>query len=157
MESTFQEELRLIEKEISAISSPQSTTTEQDASGPADIVAELERRVQEMETKLATIRYDMETRTKSLENDIETSLLVSERRAKKLDELYRAASAENEALYERFNSELAKLVKDIRAGDGAEALKTQLREALEEVGRVKKENMRLKREVSGLRVQRIDG
>jgi hypothetical protein len=83
-------------------------------------------------------------------------LVVSERRAKKLDELYREASAENEALYERFNTELGKVVKDVRLDNGEEALKAQLREALGELARMRKENMRLRREVGGLRSQQVD-
>jgi hypothetical protein len=83
-------------------------------------------------------------------------LVVSERRVKKLDELYREASAENEALYERFNVELGKVVKDVKLGNGEEALKAQLREALGELARMRKENMRLRREVGGLRSQQVD-
>lgn len=74
---------------------------------------------------------------------------------KKLDELYREASAENEALYERFNSELGRITKEVRTGKGEAALKTQLKEALEDAARVKKDNMRLKREVNGLRAQQF--
>lgn len=88
-----------------------------------------------------------------MEKDLESSLVVSEKRSKKLDELYREASAENEALYDRFNSELSKLAKDVRAGSTEEALKNQLTGALEDIGRLKKENFRLKREVGGLRAQ----
>lgn len=83
-------------------------------------------------------------------------MVVSERRVKKLDELYREASAENEALYERFNVELGKVVKDVKLGNGEEALKAQLREALGELARMRKENMRLRREVGGLRSQQVD-
>lgn len=74
---------------------------------------------------------------------------------KRLDELYREASAENEALYGRFNSELGRITKDVKTGKGEEALQAQLKEALEDVERVKKENMRLKREVAGLRAQHV--
>lgn len=100
---------------------------------------------------------ELNTRTAHLEKDVESSLVVSERRAKKLDELYRQASAENEALYHRFNSELSRLTKDIRVGNGGDALRSQLKEALEEVTRVKKENLRLKREVGGLKAQQTNG
>jgi hypothetical protein len=88
-----------------------------------------------------------------MEKDLESSLVVSEKRAKKLDELYREASAENEALYDRFNSELGKLAREVRTGDGEGALQTQLSSAMDEIGRLKKENLRLKREVGGLRAQ----
>jgi hypothetical protein len=78
---------------------------------------------------------------------------VSEKRVKKLDELYREASAENEALYDRFNTELSKIARDVRSGSAEDALQSQLSNALEEIGRLKKENFRLKREVGGLRAQ----
>lgn len=106
---------------------------------------------------MTTLTSTLNSRTTSLEKDIEDSLLVSERRARKLDELYREASAENEALYQRFNSELSRVTREIRAGGGEEVLRTQLREALDEVARVKKENLRLKREVGGLKAQQVIG
>lgn len=118
--------------------------------------ASLVSRVKSLESRFSDLCNDVGSRTAALENDLEMSLVVSEKRAKKLDELYREASAENEALYERFNTELGKVVKEIRLGNGEEALKSQLRGALEEIGRVKKENLRLKREVGGLKAQRLD-
>jgi hypothetical protein len=116
----------------------------------------LASRVKSLESRFSTFCNDAGSRTAGFEKDLETSLAVSEKRAKKLDELYREASAENEALYERFNTELGKVVKDVRLGNGEEALKSQLRDALDEIGRVKKENLRLKREVGGLRAQRVE-
>jgi hypothetical protein len=161
-ESAFQTELELIGEEISALKlSP--TQTRQDGSNAKSATASspnsgaaLASRIGQLECRFSTLCTDFGTRTAALEQDLETSLIVSEKRAKKLDELLREASAENEALYERFNTELSKVVKDIRMGSGEEALKAQLREALEEVGRVKKENLRLKREVGGLKAQQAE-
>lgn len=113
-------------------------------------------RVRSLENKFTTFTTEMGDRSAALQKDLESSLIVSEKRAKKLDELYREASAENEALYEKFNTELSKVVKDVRVGNGEDTLKTQLRDALEELGRVKKENLRLKREVGGLKAVRAD-
>jgi hypothetical protein len=48
------------------------------------------------------------------------------------------------------------VVEDIWLGNGEEALKAQFREALEEIGRVKRENLRLKRELGGLKSQRTE-
>lgn len=112
-------------------------------------------RVRSLESRLSALTSDLGKRTTTLEKDVENSLLVSERRVKKLDELYREASAENEALYERFNTELGRITKDVRTGKGEAVLQSQLKEALGEVERVKKENMRLKREVTGLRAQQF--
>ena len=115
--------------------------------------AALASRLQSLESRFNMLSGDLTGRTSSMEKDLESSLVVSEKRAKKLDELYRAASAENEALYDRFNSELSKVARDVRAGSTEEALKNQLSGAFEEIGRLKKENFRLKREVGGLRAQ----
>ncbi|KAL3472093.1 hypothetical protein BJX99DRAFT_11455 [Aspergillus californicus] len=110
-------------------------------------------RVRNLELAFETLSGDLTKRASAMEKDLESSLVVSEKRVKKLDELYREASAENEALYGRFNSELGKLAKEVRTSDGEDALKTQLSSAMDEVGRLKKENFRLKREVGGLRAQ----
>lgn len=116
----------------------------------------LYNRARSLESKVTALLLELSSRTSVLEKDIEDSLLVSERRAKKLDELYREASAENSALYERFNVELSNVTKEVRLGAGEEALKSQLKEALDEVARVKKENLRLKREIGGLKAQQLD-
>ncbi|KAJ6102554.1 Protein of unknown function DUF3507 [Penicillium sp. IBT 16267x] len=113
----------------------------------------LESRFRMLEDRFDQLVGEYNGRTAALEKDVESSLVISEKRVKKLDELYREASAENEALYDRFNSELSKLSKDVRAGTAEESLQSQLNSALEEISRLKKENFRLKREVGGLRAQ----
>ena len=113
----------------------------------------LSARLSALETKLATLTTESSSRSAALQKDLETSLLVSEKKAKKLDELYRDANAENEALYERFNDELGKVLRGVRAGQGVDELKSKLREAQEELGRGRRENARLRREVLGLRAQ----
>ncbi|KAJ5656380.1 hypothetical protein N7507_008330 [Penicillium longicatenatum] len=115
--------------------------------------AALESRFRMLETRFDQFVGEYNGRTAVIERDVESSLVVSEKRVKKLDELYREASAENEALYNRFNSELSKLSKDVRTGSAEESLQAQLNNALEEISRLKKENFRLKREVGGLRAQ----
>jgi dynactin complex subunit len=115
--------------------------------------AALVARIRNLELAFETLSGELTSRTSTMEKDLESSLVVSEKRAKKLDELYREASAENEALYDRFNSELGKLAREVQTGDGEGALQTQLSSAMDEIGRLKKENLRLKREVGGLRAQ----
>lgn len=88
---------------------------------------------------------------------METSLLAADRKARKIDELYREANAENEALYERFNDELGKILKEVRAGNGVVEMRAKMVEAQGEVGRLKTENSRLRREVVGLRSVMRDG
>lgn len=115
--------------------------------------ASLEARMRNLEARFDTLTRECNGRTSTIEKDLEYSLVLSEKRVKKLDSLYREASAENEALYDRFNTELSKIAKDVRSGHAEDALKSQLASALDEIGRVKKENLRLKREVGGLRAQ----
>lgn len=166
-ESSLQAELASIGSEISSSSRTSPTKPRPSSSGAnikstastagsltsATSTTALTNRIRSLESKLTTLTSTLTSRTTGLEKDIENSLLVSERRAKKLDELYREASAENEALYERFNNELSRITKDVKTGRGEEAVGTQLKEALDEVARVRKENLRLKREVGGLRAQ----
>ena len=113
----------------------------------------LDGRFRRLEERFDQLSGEYNGRTSALERDLESSLVFSEKRVKKLDELYREASAENEALYDRFNSELSTIAKDVRAGSSEDAMKSQLTNALEEISRLKKENFRLKREVGGLRAQ----
>jgi len=115
--------------------------------------ASLEARMRSLEARFDQFSGECTGRTSALERDVESSLVVSEKRVKKLDELYREASAENEALYDRFNSELSKISRDVRSGSAEDALKSQLSNALDEISRLKKENFRLKREAGGLRAQ----
>ncbi|KAI9713542.1 MAG: hypothetical protein M1820_000924 [Bogoriella megaspora] len=96
------------------------------------------------------------SRLDALSNDVSTSLSISESKARKLDDLYKEANAENEALYARFNEELAKVLKGVK-GDGVVELKRKLQEAQEEAAKGKREVARLRREVVGLRAQLKDG
>lgn len=111
------------------------------------------KRVTDLESRLTSTFADLTTRTTSLTSDLESSLLVSTRKAASLDTLYREANAENEALYERFNEELAKVLRGVRDGQGVEEMRRKMKEAQEEALRLKGENGRLKRENVGLRAQ----
>lgn len=152
----MKDELELIGQELRGFRpSPTRQLTDSTIQGTSDdtSAAALSARMRNLELAFESLSGDLNNRTSTMEKDLESSLVVSEKRAKKLDELYREASAENEALYGRFNSELSKLAKEVRTGDGEDALKTQLSSAMDEIGRLKKENFRLKREVGGLRAQ----
>ncbi|KAI1996007.1 hypothetical protein LOZ53_001243 [Ophidiomyces ophidiicola] len=162
-ETTLRAELTSIAQEISnprmsppkgrpTSSSGTSKLANSSSSSPPSV---LTSRIRTLSDKLNSATADFNERTLSLEKDIENSLVVSERRAKKLDELYREASAENEALYQRFNEELSKIARDVRRDDGERSLREQLSETLDELARVKKENMRLKREIGGLKAQQF--
>lgn len=137
-------------QQVQAVNQDPDTVNE-NISSPTN--AALASRIRALESRFDLLSGEFNGRTSAMEKDLESSLVVSEKRSKKLDDLYREASAENEALYDRFNSELSKLAKDVRAGSTEEALRNQLTGALEDIGRLKKENFRLKREVGGLRAQ----
>ncbi|KAF2834410.1 hypothetical protein M501DRAFT_1001171 [Patellaria atrata CBS 101060] len=150
-ESNLQIELTEIGAEISNLSRHRSQTTSSPSKGaPID---NLETRLATLETKFSRLSSDLKVRTQVLSNDLASSLQVSEARVKKLDGLYRDANAENEALYSRFNEELARVLKGVRGGEGVEEMKKKLKEAEEESERLRKENRRLKRENIGLRAQ----
>lgn len=110
-------------------------------------------RLAALEASLPTLLTSLQDRIAALATDITTSLTVSETKARKLDELYREANAENEALYCKVNEELAKVLRGVRGGDGVGEIKRKLKESQEEEGRLRRENARLKREVLGLRSQ----
>ena len=114
---------------------------------------DLAARVLKMESHLVSQIDELKSRIEHISSDLSSSLTVSENKCKKLDELYREANGENEALYARFNEELGKILKAVRGGEGVEEMKRKLRESQEEVGRLKRENGRVKRECVGLRAQ----
>lgn len=76
-----------------------------------------------------------------------------EERVRVMDRLHQEAVAENELVYEKFNSELGKIVRAVRGKgvDDRTELVERLKEQAEETARMKKENARLKREVASLR------
>lgn len=113
----------------------------------------LEARLASLSRKHAEIVASLTTRLDTLATDISSSLQVSESRSRKLDDLYREANVENEALYGKFNEELAKILGGVRAGKGEEELRRRVRVAEEESEKLRRENGRLRREVVGLRAQ----
>ncbi|WPH04480.1 Hypothetical protein R9X50_00737100 [Acrodontium crateriforme] len=105
-------------------------------------------------SRLDALNGDLST----LRVDFTNALTISETKCKNLDALYREANGENEALYARFNSELARVLKTVRGSDsdGVEELKRQLKESQDMVAGLKRETARLKRENVGLRAQLRD-
>lgn len=114
---------------------------------------DLAQRVLKLEGQLPHKMEELNERITTIQADISTSLTVSENKCKKLDELYREANSENEALYARFNDELGRILKAVKGGEGVEELKKQLKETQEENVKLKRETSRLKRERAGLRAQ----
>ncbi|KAF7720323.1 Uncharacterized protein PECH_003443 [Penicillium ucsense] len=157
-QASFHNELQALGDEIVHFELPMGHDAEDTLDTPRerrspDTKPHLQSRFKRLEERFNSMAGECDNRTSALERDLESSLVVSEKRVKKLDELYREASAENEALYDRFNAELSKIAKDVQSGSAEDVLKDQLSNALEEISRLKKENFRLKREVGGLRAQ----
>ena len=117
---------------------------------------DLAQRVLKMEGQLPKKVEELNDRISGVQSDLTTSLTVSEGKCKKLDELYREANGENEALYARFNDELGRILKAVKGGEGVEELKKKLKESQEEAAKLKRETSRLKRENVGLRAQLRD-
>lgn len=147
---SLQAEINRIGEEISTfkVSRPPPTSPTKQ---PSATLQSLSTRLEALSAKFSTFTTEHTTATTALRSDLETSLLVSDKKARKLDDLYREANAENEALYERFNEELGKIRGRVRKGEGMEEMRSKLGEAQGEVGRLKGENAKLKREIVGLR------
>ena len=156
-EAGLQAEINKIGEELSAfkLKRPTSTPTREVSPLPP---SQADKALQTLTTTLASVDSKLQTfitattsHVDAIASDLDSSLLVADKKAKKLDELYREANAENEALYERFNDELGKILKGVKAGKGEEMARGKVKEYQEEIGRLKRENARLKREVVGLR------
>ena len=121
--------------------------------GPAIQSKDLTSRFSGLETRTSTLLEDLTKRMSLIQADVDSSLAVSEKKAKSLDDLYRESNAENELLYERFNTELGRVLKSVKDGVGTQEIRTKLKESQDEAARLRKENQRLKRENLGLRSQ----
>ena len=160
-DSSLQAEIAKIGEEISSVQKLQRSPTKPNSRTqlppPPSSLQSLSSQLSGLSTTLSTFTTTHTTSLSSLSSDVESSLLVSEKKARKLDELYREANAENEALYERFNDELGKILGRVKKGEAIEETRSKLKEAQAEVAKLKKENGKLKREVVGLRSLMKDG
>jgi chromosome segregation ATPase len=148
VEDALQAEISKIGEDMSRVTLSQPHPRPQTAD-----VRRLLDRINQLESKIPVFAADLTARHAAIKGDLESSLTVSERKAKKLDELYREANAENEILYDRFNDELGKMMSALKTGTGEKELAEKLREVQGELSAYKKENARLKRENVGLRAQ----
>ncbi|KAF4844576.1 Rho guanine nucleotide exchange factor gef2 [Colletotrichum siamense] len=147
VDASLKSELSKIAEEMSRVNSGLGGRTDTlDLRKLTDSVKTLEERIPNMMTELTE-------RQTSIQRDMESTLKASETKVKSIDQLYREATAENELMYEKFNSELGKIVKALKGKgrEDKEDLLRSLREHSEETARVKKENARLKREIVSLR------
>lgn len=94
----------------SSVSGATATTTSSSSS--------LHTRLKSIESKTTAQINEVKKSIASLALDLTTSLEVSEERAKKLDELYREAVAENEALSKLYNADVRRLLGIFGDADG---------------------------------------
>lgn len=145
-------ELTATPSRVGSVRAPKTYTPTPRGTGQPSTM-DLAQRVLKMEGQLVKQVDELKGRIDTVQADLSSSLTVSEKKCKKLDELYREANGENEALYARFNDELGRIMKAVRGGEGVEELKKKLKESQEEAANLKRETSRLKRENVGLRAQ----
>lgn len=120
---------------------------------PTGDLRKLSLSVAALEEALPAAVAHLAERQEALRRDVEGTLRATESKFRAVDQLYRESTAENELLYERFNGELAKIVRALKGKgrEDKEELMARMRDASEETARVKKENARLRREMASLR------
>ncbi|KAI0132655.1 hypothetical protein BJ170DRAFT_256559 [Xylariales sp. AK1849] len=145
VDANLQSELSKITADMARVNSslPRSATTD---------IRKLSSSVTALESRLPTLIRDLADRQEALQRDMDSTLRATEAKVKAIDQLYKESCAENELLYEKFNSELARIVRALKGKGGEkEDLMTKMKESSEEAARVKKENARLRREMVSLR------
>ena len=152
-ETGLQNEINKIAEEISTfkLRAPISSTSSSPSKEEYHALDALSTRIDTLSKSLQMFTTAHTATTNSLRTDLDSSFLVANQKARKLDELYKEANAENEALYERFNDELGKILTRVRKGEGVEEMRERMNEALKEVASLKSERAKLKREVAGLK------
>lgn len=158
-DASMQEQLRKIGEELQQSSSVRSRPLHsRTQSTSASIASSVD--VKALEIKLAAIgkQYGaaltaLKTQLETVKSDTISSLEVSEKRAVGLDKLYQEAEAENVALYAQVNESLRSMAQHIKDGNGLAEMKKRAEHAEAEAAKLRKENWRLRREVTGLRAQ----
>ncbi|KAI2618754.1 hypothetical protein GGR54DRAFT_604446 [Hypoxylon sp. NC1633] len=146
VDANLQSELSKISADMAKVNSslPRSTTVD---------IRNLTSSVKALEDRVPMLISQLTERHEQLQRDMESTLKATETKVKAIDQLYKESMAENEILYEKFNSELGKIVKALKGKgrDDKEELMSRMRDCSEETARVKKENARLRREMASLR------
>lgn len=109
--------------------------------------------VASLEDRMPAVMQELRDKQDELQRDVEITLKTTESKMRSIDQLHKEAVAENELLYERFNTELAKIVKALKGKgkEDKEELIVKLKTQGEELAKMKKENARLKREMVSMR------
>jgi len=146
VDAALKTELSRIAEDMARVNSalPRSATTD---------LCNLSASVKALEERVPEAMRELQERQAEVQRDVDAALKASEAKVRSIDQLYKEATAENELLYEKFNSELGKIVKALKGKgrEDKEEMMVKMRESSEEVSRVKKENARLRREIVSLR------
>lgn len=145
VDASLKSELTRITAEMARMNSSLPRSNNVDLRRVSSNMASLELRIPEL-------IQDFNSRHTALQRDMESTLRATEAKVKEINQLYKESTAENELLYEKFNTELTKIVRALKGKSAEkEELVTKVKEATEETARVKKDNARLKREMASLR------
>ncbi|KAK7997202.1 hypothetical protein PG989_005242 [Apiospora arundinis] len=145
VDANLQSELSRITADMARMNSADPRSASPDAKSLSASMAALESTIPSMVQEL-TKQHEQ------LQRDMNNTLRATEAKVKEIDQLYKESTAENELLYEKFNTELGKIVRALKGKSGEkEEIMSKMRDASEETARVKKENARLKREMASLR------
>ncbi|KAI1401197.1 hypothetical protein F4819DRAFT_459123 [Hypoxylon fuscum] len=146
VDANLQTELSKISADMAKVNSsiPRSSTAD---------LRKLSASVKALEDRVPSLITQLTERHELLQRDMENTVKASEVKVKAIDQLYKETTAENEILYEKFNSELGKILKAVKGKgrDDKEELLSRMKEYGEETARMKKENARLRREMVSLR------
>jgi hypothetical protein len=146
VDASLKSELSKITEDMARVNSalPRSSTTD---------LRKLTASVQALEDRIPQITKEVQDRQVALQAEMEATIKTTEAKVKAIDQLYKEATAENELLYEKFNSELGKIVKALKGKgrEDKEELMARLKEQSDEAAKAKKENARLRREIVSLR------
>lgn len=146
VDSNLKSELSRISEDMARVNNTMPRSNTQD-------LRKLSASVKALEDRIPQVLQELEERQRAIQEDMDASIKASEAKVKAIDQLYKEATAENELLKEKFNSELGKIVKAIRGKgrEDREELVSMLKDQSEEAAYVKKENARLRREIVSLR------
>ncbi|KAK1755601.1 hypothetical protein QBC47DRAFT_380749 [Echria macrotheca] len=146
IDASLKTELSRISEDMARVNSamPRSATAD---------LHKLTAAIKALEDRVPQAMQELRDRQSEVQRDVEASLKASEAKVRAIDQLYKESTAENELLYEKFNSELGKIVKALKGKgrEDKEELVAKMKEGSEEVARVKKENARLRREIVSLK------
>jgi hypothetical protein len=156
VDAKLRSELSRISEDMAKFNAKEEAATgsvRRGSSSTKEDIRRLSAAVRALEEHVPAALRELDERQATVRDEMDTTLRATEGKVKAVDQLYKEATAENELLYEKFNSELGKIVKALRGKgrEDKEELIARMKESSEETLRVKKENARLRREIISLR------